>query len=380
MKRLAIIVSHPIQYYAPLFAFLSKGITLKVFYAYQPNPEQQGEEGFDRAFKWDLDLLKGYDYEFVENVSIDPSSAKFNGCDTPGIGARLNTYGASYVVCFGWHLRMYRQALAYCKTAKIPIAVRGDSQLNRALPLWKKAIKKLYYPSFLKQFDAFLSVGQRNKEYLQYYGVPDHKIIFSPHAVDQKFWRDKSDTKSNRDAFTFIWVGKFIQLKRPFDVIKAFELLLQKSQSFSEEVKLKMIGSGPLLDKSKLKAKALEQIQFTGFKNQGELRKIYAHADCLILSSDSESWGLVVNEAFASGIPAIVSEACGCAPDLIDEYTGLIYSTANIEALAAAMFQMLKRENDSEFQKRSTFGLQKKNEMYSFERNVNSFQEFIKRY
>ena len=379
MKRLAIIVSHPIQYYAPLFTYLSKSMTLKVFYGFQPNPEQQGEEGFGEAFKWDLDLLKGYAYEFVENVSSQPSSAKFNGCDTPIIGERIHAFEASHVICFGWHLKMFRQALSYCKSYNIPVAVRGDSQIDPNQIWYKRLLKRVYYPFFLNQFDCFLSVGKRNQEYLRLHGVPEEKIIFSPHAVDQDFW--KVELVPEEDKFKFIWVAKFIGKKRPKDVIIAFTKLLSDYPEFRNKLELKMVGTGELLNQCKKMASDIEQVKFLGFKNQKALRNEYANSDCLVLTSDyRETWGLVVNEAFAAGIPAIVSEACGCGPDLIDQFTGLIYPTADIEALAAAMFQMLKRESDSEFQKKGTFGLQKKNEMYSFERNVNSFQEFIKRY
>ena len=301
MSKLAIILSHPVQYYSPLFTALAKEIDMKVFYAFKPSAQQQGKEGFGTAFEWDLDLLSGYTYEFVENMAQQPSSAFYAGCDTPSIGEKLAEYGATHVVSFGWYLKMHRQALRHCKKHKIPIAVRGDSQLNPQLPFWKKIIKKAYYPYFLKQYDAFLAVGKRNRAYLRHYGVPDQCIIFSPHAIDQDFWRVERIKATEK--FRFIWVAKFIPKKRPLDAIRAFKTLLKEDPTLKERIELCMVGSGPLLDQAKAAAGGASQISFPGFKNQLELKEEYSKSDCLVLTSDyRETWGLVVNEAFASGI------------------------------------------------------------------------------
>lgn len=376
-SKLAIVLSHPVQYYSPLFVEAAKQLEIKVFYAFQPNAQQQGVAGFGRAFKWDLDLLSGYEYEFVENVTKKPSSAYFAGCDTPNIGKRLSDYGATHLITFGWHLKMYRQTLHYCKENKIPIAVRGDSQLNPQLPLWKRIVKKLYYPYFLKKYDAFLSVGKRNKAYLSHYGVPEKHIIFSPHAIDQDFWR--LERKQPREKFSFIWVAKLIPKKRPLDAIRAFKKLLKEEPNLKDKAELRMVGSGPLLDQAKEYARGIEQISFPGFKNQSELKSEYANADCLLLTSDyGETWGLVVNEAFAAGLPVIVSDACGCSADLIDGINGRSYVFGNTNELTVQMKSLLqwKVEDHNEAQK----SIKQKNHIYSFSSIVDSFKQFIRNY
>lgn len=372
--KLAIVLSHPVQYYSPLFVEAAKQMELRVFYAFQPNAEQQGKDGFGKAFEWDVDLLSGYDYDFVENVAKSPSSAHFAGCDTPNIGKHLADYGATHLITFGWHLKMYRQTLNYCKVNKIPIAVRGDSQLNPQLPLWKRIVKKLYYPYFLKHYDAFLSVGKRNKAYLRHYGILEKNIIFSPHAIDQDFW--KVEREESTEKYRFIWIAKFTPKKRPLDAIAAFEKLLQEEPTLRDKTELRMIGSGSLLDQAKEKALGIEQISFPGFKNQSELKGEYAKADCLLLTSDyGETWGLVVNEAFAAGLPAIVSEACGCSADLIDKKNGKTYILANINDLANQMKTLLNWEKKDFKQAKSS--IKQKNEVYSFTSIVDSFIRFV---
>ena len=349
-----------------------------MFYAFNPNAEQQGKEGFGNAFKWDVDLLKGYEYEFVENVAKKPSSAYYSGCDTPKIGERIADYGATHVVTFGWYLKMHRQVLSYCKKNKIPIAVRGDSQLDPDLPFWKKAIKKMYYPYFLKRYDAFLSVGKRNRAYLKHYGVSDDKIIFSPHAIDQNFWKVEGRKEAGKTIF--IWVAKFIPKKRPLDAIRAFKNLLEEEPALKEKLELRMIGSGELLLRAQREAENIDQIKFLGFKNQHELKGEYANADCLLLSSDyRETWGLVVNEAFAAGIPAIVSEGCGCSIDLIEENTGFTYPLADLKNLSDRMKQLYLKFLVPEKEDTIKNAIKRINKTYSMQRNLISFKQFLER-
>lgn len=371
MKKLAIVVSHPIQYHSPLFREVARHFDVKVYYCFNPNSKQIGESGFGIEFKWDIDLLSGYDCEFLKNISKAPSTIDFYGCDTPDIGEVIHSNGATHVIIFGWYLKSYRQALNHCRKYKIPVAVRGDSQLDPYLPYWKRVIKNIYYPYFLSKYDAFLFVGERNKQYLQNYRVPEKKLIYSPHAVDQQFW--KTEPLAHK-LLTFIWVAKFIEKKRPMDVISAFINL----KKIVPDVRLKMVGTGPLFAECKSLASDHPEIEFTGFKNQTELLDEFSEADALILSSDfGETWGLVVNEAFSIGIPAIVSDSCGCSPDMIDEYSGITYEMGNIDALIQAMLEMSKRLKDPETRKKISQSIQTKNEIHSFASNVKAFQKFL---
>ncbi len=374
-KKLAIVVSHPIQYYAPLFAVLAKEMELKVFYCHNPTPDEIGKDGFGQAFSWDIDLLKGYNFEFLENVSKNPSVTAKDGCDTPSIGARLTAFGATHVVVFGWYLKSHLQALSFCNKQGIPIAARGDSQLDPSQNWLKRLVKKMYYPFFLSRYNAFLSVGKRNKEYLQHFGVKSEKIIFSPHAVDQDFW--KYDRQTNGTT-TFLWVAKFTRKKRPLDVIRAFKLAILRS---SLDIKLQMVGTGELLEEATALAKGVSQITFLGFKNQSELKPIYANSDVLLLSSDyQETWGLVVNEAFSIGLPAIVSSAAGCSMDMIGKNTGDVYSLGDIEELSHLIEKWSLIVQNDDFNHEIDKGLRMMNSIFSFEKNISSFRSFLDNY
>jgi len=367
--RLAIVLSHPVQYYSPLFKALAKAIKLKVFYCFNPTSSQQGKDGFGISFKWDIDLLEGYENEFLKNVSLSPSSSVSSGCDTPEIGKSIENFGATHVVTFGWHLKSYHQALDYCKSNSIPIAVRGDSKKDNSQSYIKRILKNIYYPFFLNRYDAFLSVGQENRKYLKSFSISEDKIIFSPHAVDQDFW---SGEMKKKDKFVFIWVAKFIPLKRPNDVIDAFLKLYDERQ----DVELRMVGTGPLLDACRIAASFCDAIKFMGFQNQLDLRDQYLESDVLVLSSDSETWGLVVNEAFSIGLRVIVSSEVGCAGDLISENTGFVYKVADVEELYSTMRLMVLHRNSKKTKKE----LQEINSLYSISRNILSFKTFLTEY
>lgn len=342
--RLAILTSHPIQYYTPWYRELARLCDLTVFFAHRPTPSEQGE-GFGTAFSWDVDLLSGYGHEFLPNRATAPGSSHYRGCDTPSIRERLAAGGFEALIVTGWHLRSYWQGVRAAKRLGIPVFVRGDSQLGTPRPLWKRFGKELAYRLLLRRFDGFLCTGQRNRAYLRHYGVPESKLHDAPHFVDNEAFRGKAaaaDRSAVRrkwgvpeDATVALFVGKFIPKKRPADLLEA----LARMPAARRPVAV-LVGSGELEENLRTRARELGvPAVFAGFHNQNELPAAYAAADVLVLPSDGgETWGLVVNEAMACGIPAIVSEACGCAPDLIEEgITGFRFPCGDLEGLARAL-------------------------------------------
>ncbi|MBI2270818.1 MAG: glycosyltransferase family 4 protein [Bacteroidetes bacterium] len=372
MKRLGIVVSHPIQYYSPLFRYLAKYIDLVVFYCHNPSEEQIGSNGFGIKFKWDIDLLSGYKYIYLNNISAHPSLNSFSGCDTPDIGRVLKENSISHVVIIGWYLKSYIQALLQSKRSGIKVAVRGDSQLNPDDSIFKHIFKKIFYGFLIRKYDTLMYVGERNKKYLVEYGAQESQLIFSPHAVDQSFWKmDLSEINSKTEnKLIFAWAAKFIEKKRPHDAIEAFK----SAYDYNKNIELWMIGSGALLESCQLLADNHKAIKFWGFKNQTELKTLLSKSDFILLTSDHrETWGLIVNECFSMGIPAIVSEACGSSADLIEDgKTGYHYKTGDTKQLQERILAAALSDPAS-----YTEGLKRKNEIYSYEWNKKAFMNFM---
>src|SRR5438094_5190285 len=167
--HLGILTSHPIQYQAPYFRSLATEVDVNVYFAHCPNSQQQGT-GFGRAFKWDVDLLSGYRHKFLHNVSRNPGSNSFGGCDTPEIAEIIAREQFDAFIMSGWYLKSYWQAVKACRKTRVPVLVRGDSQLHTPRSALKRCYKEVVHRIGLRQFDAFLTVGKRNREYLRHYG------------------------------------------------------------------------------------------------------------------------------------------------------------------------------------------------------------------
>jgi glycosyltransferase involved in cell wall biosynthesis len=371
--RIGILASHPIQYQTPWFRALAEKTDLEVFFAHRPDAQEQSI-GFGRAFQWDVDLLSGYSHTFLHNESRPAGTQKFFGCDTPTIRQIIEAQNFYAFIVSGWNLKSYWQAIRACRRRSVPVLVRGDSQLMTGRSLMKRCAKIVVYRRILRQFDGFLFVGKRNLEYLQHYGAPNDRLFFVPHFVDnERFRAEAGKALAYRDQQREVWgvtphttvalfVGKMMENKRPHDLLRA----LARLRASPTKVAAVFVGSGELEPSLWAEAHNLQvAAHFEGFRNQSELAHYYVASDVLVLPSDAETWGLVVNEAMACGIPAIVSDAVGCVPDLIENgRTGYTFRVGDVDALADTLV-MLANSSRSGFNFRPH--LRQKLETFSIE-------------
>ena len=346
--RLAVVASHPIQYHAPWYRALASLVDLRVFFAHRIGAADHAQSGFGVPFEWDVPLLDGYRSEWLENQSARPGIDHFRGCDTPGIGAALERGRFDAVLVMGWNLLTFWQAVRAARRLGMASMVRGDSQLPAARGTVWPVAKRLIYPRLLRAFDACLTVGIRSEEYYRHYRVPTDRLFKSPHCVDNEFFaravesvrRSMPDPRQAfgipHDAVVFLFAGKLVDKKRPLDFLSALDRLRREDLPAWGLV----VGDGPmrqqLEDHRRGQATPCTMI---GFLNQRQIGRAYAAADFVVLPSDGrETWGLVVNEGMACGVPAIVSAEVGCAPDLVfNGETGFTYACGNVAELADRM-------------------------------------------
>lgn len=349
--RLAVVTSHPIQYQAPLFRALADRLDLTVFFAHRATPTDQAQAGFGVGFDWDIDLLSGYEHVFLPNMARRPGLDWFGGCDTPEVGKRLREGRFDTVLLTGWHLKCYAQALLAAKWRGIPVLVRGDSHLGTPRSSVKQVLKRVAYPPLLRLFDAALYVGARSRAYWQHYGYPERRLFFSPHCVDSAWFAARATKQAGLDlraqlriapdAKVALFAGKLMGLKRPLDVVAAAARMTAEGCP----VTVLVAGSGPLETAVKAAAEtAGVTVHCLGFCNQSAMPAAYAAADVLVLPSTHETWGLVANEALACGMPIVVSDAVGCAPDLAaDGAAGRTFRMGDVVDLARALKDVLRR-------------------------------------
>jgi glycosyltransferase involved in cell wall biosynthesis len=346
--RVAMVTTHPIQYQVPWLQRLSarEGIELTVFFAMVPDAAEQGRE-FGVAFAWDLPLLEGYRYQVLENRARNPSATEFAGCDTPGVGRELRKGGFDAVIVNGWGSKTSLQALLACRMAGIPCIVRGEANGLRPRAAWKR----LGHRSLLRQYARYLCIGSNNRAYYESLGVPPSRIYLTPYCVDNQRFRDGAEQHlrlEGKEALrlrfglqpelpTFLFSGKFVDKKRPMDVVEALRLVEQRGG----RAQVLMVGDGPLRGELESAAQGLP-VRFTGFLNQSEITAAYAASDCLLLpSTHGETWGLVVNEAMACGLTAIVSDQVGSAVDLVTPgLTGERFPCGDVNAFAGCIEEL----------------------------------------
>ncbi len=357
--RVTFVQTHPIQYMAPWFRYIVEhrpDVELTVLYGSTPTANQQGV-GFGESFSWDVALLEGYRYSVLSPPAAGRrfDSESFTGVDVGGLDEAIAATRPDVVVVPGWHSIYYVRAIAACRRAGIPILSRRDSSFlsaPRGLTRYAWAVRTRIA---LSKFDAFLSVGRRIREYLRYFHIPDPLIVDSPHAVDNEYFatasarvmeNDQLETARRElgaasDDFLVLFAGKFIERKRPADVITAAARLGAK-------VIVAMAGNGELMAETQAAAERVGvRVTWCGFLNQSGMSRALAAADCVAVPSQWESWGLIVNEALASGTPCVVSDGVACAPDLVrDDVSGYVHAAGDVESLARALGRVRDASRD----------------------------------
>lgn len=352
MPRLAVVLSHPTQYYSPWFRWLRAhpGPELRVFYLWEFGVRPTHDPLFQTTFAWDVDLLAGYESEFVPNTSRDPGTHRFLGLRNPGLTNRLAAFQPDAILLFGYRSPSHLAVIAWARLYGVPLIFRGDSHLiGRGRPGWKSrlALQLLY-----AQFAAITYVGAANRDYFTAHGVPDKKLFFAPHAVNAALFDPalsgpraaaaelRAQLGLAPGTRVVLYAGKFVPAKQPRELLAAF-LALRPARAA-----LVFVGDGQeksaLLDLARSAPPGT--VHFLPFANQSEMPSRYLLADLFVLPSRGfyETWGLAVNEAMHLGVPCLVSDRVGCQRDLVtDGETGWVFRAddpAHLrERLAAAL-------------------------------------------
>lgn len=354
--RLTVVATHPVQYLSPWFRYISDNcpqLDLSVVYASRPSPDQQGV-GFGRALEWDLRLLDGYRWHVVRESAPEDNFGieSFRGLDVKNIGQAVLDTRPDVVLVPGWHSVTLARAIMAARRRGIPVIYRGDTHLGMRPAAWRRTGWGLRTRALLRLYSAYLSVGSASRAYLLAHGVPPTSIYASPHAVDNDAFATEAAlhlTSEGRQAmrgtvgarpgdFVVLFAGKLIACKRPIDAVRAVAAL-------GRDAVLVVAGTGEQEPELRAEARRLGvRVGWLGFVNQRRMPAVYAAADCLVLPSESESWGLAVNEAMATGLPAVVSDRVGCGEDLIEAgQTGEIFRTRDPQSLADALNRVRER-------------------------------------
>ena len=364
MKKLVIINSHPIQYFAPLYSYLSdSNLEIEVWYCSDESITGSIDKQFGSYVKWDIPLLLGYKSKFLKNNSWKPSIYNgFLGLINLKVISDLFKLPKSVIIIHGWSYASYIIAIFFGKIFGHEICLRGESPLNQELHKSKISIyiRKLFFNLFLNIcVDKFLYIGEQNKKFYEFYGVDANKLLYTPYAIDNhRFQKESFETKSNssnlkkslglnEDKIVILFSGKFIDKKKPILLINAFKNI------YNNNIALIMVGEGMLRSEMEdiIKNNNLQNVVLTGFINQSEISKWYNLADVFVMSSSfGETWGLSVNEMMNFSKPVLVSDAVGCAVDLVingeNGYTFVNEDIRDLQNKLEILINMNQRDRD----------------------------------
>ena len=322
-------VTHPIQYFAPLFRTLAAqpGLELTVYYGSRRGTVPLVDPGFGKPYTWDIPLLEGYRYKFLPGLFHEADNKPPTHQLNPSIVNEITPRRFDAVWVHGYMGNTARLAILTALTKGIPVLMRGESHLRVEPPsATKKYVKHLVLRALFSRLAGFLCIGTLNKTYYQSFGVPDSRLFWCPYTVDNAFFRRHAEALAPRrhelrarwgihdDRPAILFAGKLGAVKQPLLLLEVYRRVRERCRCA-----LLMAGDGPLRGEleAEIRRSAIPDVHITGFLNQTEIPKAYAAADLLVLPSRAEPWGLVVNEGMNFSLPIVVSDRVGCGPDLV---------------------------------------------------------------
>lgn len=374
---LIILTTHPIQYQVPLWQALARDgrVPFEVWYLSDHATRMSHDKEFGTNFAWDLDMLSGYPHQFLKTPA-DVTPASFWKCRLEErLRDRLRTSGARALWIQGWQVAGYWQAVREARAAGVKVWLRGESNDLAPPPSpWKRLLKRGLLGWFFGRVDKFLCIGSANRRLFESYGIKAERLLRAPYCVDNERFQKQAESVRFQmsevrrrwglaeDAFCVLFCGKFIPKKRPMDVVKAAASLVKDKRL--PNLHLLFTGSGELGGELRAachvvfdaepspstinhQPSTLPPASFVGFLNQTQISEAYVAADCLVLPSDhGETWGLVVNEAMASGLPCVISDRCGSAEDLGARSPNQVFPMGDITALADRILKLAQTRPD----------------------------------
>lgn len=360
--RLAYLVSHPIQYQAPLLRRIARepDIDLTVFFGSDFSVKGYKDEGFGGVgVKWDIPLVDGYRHEFLpvlrDNATVSPITPM-----NYGIASRLRgnsgkpAFDALWV--HGYASVNALHGMTAAKALGIPVLLRAESWLgDRERSGAKLAAKRLFFRALAQMVDCVLPIGTLNAEYWRHYLGEDFPLFLMPYAVDNEYFQRRSlDSAPCRAALqaelsldpsrpVILFASKLQSRKRASDLIDAYKQL-SPAPGAEPHPYLVIVGDGEerAALEQRVKETGFSSVRFCGFRNQSELPRFFDLATVFVLPSRHEPWGLIVNEVMNAGRAVIVSDEVGCQRDLItDGVDGMVFPAGDVNALADALRRTL---------------------------------------
>lgn len=389
--RLFVVFTHPTQHHGPLWRKLSEQMNLELKVLYLSEENQISGDSFlgTSAQAWDVDLMSGYNYEYLKDLSGKVPTKRKKTVLSPALIRQISPKQCDAVFMQSFVNYSYRLTALLCKLRGIPLIMQNDASMmsdaryNR-LRLIAMAV---LYPLMNNLADYWLSCGDHNEVHLRHYGVTDDKIVRGCHPVDgdrfeqtiaafpEEIQQIRQQLAWDDDTILYGLMGKYIERKNPFEFIEAI------SQAHQRDPRIRgiLFGGGELESAINQRIAELNgEVVNYGFVNQSKIPLYFAALDVFITTSWIDPHPLVVSEAMASGIPPILSDRCGnwgYSDTVRHRYNGLVYPCGRVDALTATILEMTDASTRKQYSDRSREVFNEQN-LHS---EVNAFLEVIEK-
>lgn len=348
LPKVAVVVSHPIQHFCPLYRAVSASgaLSIKVFFGSSAGRVPFFDPDFGQKIQFQEDLTTGFDHEFLPGCPSD--LGKTGLISNPFLGERLSAYDPDVIHAYGYRHPISRDAMKWARRHQRAILYCSDAELLSPRPLWNRMLKRVILSRIFSRCDGFLTVGDCNEQYYRQYGVQDCRFWRCPFPIDEerlnKALLNKAGTRRDLreklklppDALVLLVVGKLTPRKSPKHVIQAVANLWKMRTASKPYVVF--AGNGPEAESLRSLADSIapDAVRFAGFVNVADLPDYYVSSDILAHPSSQDPHPLAVSEAVFTGLPVIVSDRVGSSgptDDVRVGQNGLSYPYGDINQL-----------------------------------------------
>ncbi len=387
--RALMLCSHPTQYSSPMWRRMAVDSRLDLLVAYcsLKGAEAHIDPDFGVEVAWDVPLLDGYQWTKIPNASPKRISRGFLSLFNPGVWKLIQNGQFDAVLVFtGYMCATFWIALIAAKLAGIPILYGADAttlhpQDGRG---WKVPVKKILWPRLFGLADVVLVPSSGTAALMRSLKIPAKRMELVPYVVDNGWWTamasraDRTAVRKNwnipEDASVILFCAKLQPWKRPQDLLQAF------AKASVPDSYLVYAGDGAMrrqLEQQAVDLQIQDRVRFLGFVNQSTLPGLYCSSDVMVLPSEYEAFGVVVNEAMLCGCPVIASDHVGSRLDLIRESeTGFVYPAGDVDALSMVLRKAFEPHDKL---KRMSAAARERMSAWSPEMHVESTIEAIKK-